>query len=97
METGHCEPHLNPVELRALEDLTLVGSVRGSEWDAARVKEATLCILQAYCNTLAVNPTIPYPTQLNSTQLNSVQPNPTQPNSTQFSPTQPNPTKPNQT
>ncbi|XP_045126477.1 protein bicaudal C homolog 1-like isoform X3 [Portunus trituberculatus] len=41
------------VELRALEDLTLVGSVRGSEWDAARVKEATLCILQAYCNTLA--------------------------------------------
>lgn len=41
------------VELRATEDLTLVGSVRGNEWDAMRVKEATQCILQAYCSTLA--------------------------------------------
>ncbi|XP_063847524.1 protein bicaudal C homolog 1-like isoform X2 [Scylla paramamosain] len=41
------------VELRATEDLTLVGTVRGSEWDAPRVKEATNCILQAYCNTLS--------------------------------------------
>ena len=38
-----------------MEDMTLLGSVRGSEWDAAKVKEATRCILQAYCTTLAVS------------------------------------------
>ncbi|XP_066945683.1 protein bicaudal C homolog 1-like isoform X18 [Macrobrachium rosenbergii] len=43
------------VDLKVTDDLTpmIVGSVRGDELDAVRVKEATLCILQAYCDTLA--------------------------------------------
>ncbi|XP_069954245.1 protein bicaudal C homolog 1 isoform X5 [Cherax quadricarinatus] len=43
------------VDLKLTDDTSplIVGSVRGSEWDAARVKEATLCILQAYCDRLA--------------------------------------------
>ncbi|KAK3874340.1 hypothetical protein Pcinc_020727 [Petrolisthes cinctipes] len=31
----------------------ILGTVRGNEWDASRVKEATHCLLQAYCNNLA--------------------------------------------
>ncbi|XP_071538268.1 protein bicaudal C homolog 1 isoform X4 [Panulirus ornatus] len=43
------------VDLKLTDDISplIVGSVRGSEWDAARVKEATLYILQAYCDNLA--------------------------------------------
>nr|XP_045617560.1 protein bicaudal C homolog 1-A-like isoform X6 [Procambarus clarkii] len=43
------------VDLKLTDDISplIVGSVRGSEWDAVRVKEATLYILQAYCDTLA--------------------------------------------
>lgn len=43
-------------DLRVTDDISpvIVGSVRGNnEFDAARVKEATLCILQAYCDKLA--------------------------------------------
>ncbi|XP_068215964.1 protein bicaudal C homolog 1-like isoform X2 [Palaemon carinicauda] len=43
-------------DLRVTDDISplIVGSVRGNnEFDAVRVKEATLCILQAYCDKLA--------------------------------------------
>ncbi|XP_042211241.1 LOW QUALITY PROTEIN: protein bicaudal C homolog 1-like [Homarus americanus] len=38
------------VDLKLTDDIPLLWSW---EWDAARVKEATLCILKAYCDTLA--------------------------------------------
>lgn len=43
------------VDLKLSGDVSplIIGSVRGSEWDAPRVKEATLFILQAYCDSLA--------------------------------------------
>lgn len=45
------------VDLKTTDDVSplIVGSVRGNEQDAALVKEATLCVLQAYCDTLAVS------------------------------------------
>lgn len=49
--------HLLQVDLKLTGDVSphIIGSVRGSEWDAPRVKEATLLILQAYCDSLAVS------------------------------------------
>lgn len=45
------------VDLKLTEEPSplILGTVRGNEWDAARVKEATLYLLQAYCNNLAVS------------------------------------------
>lgn len=49
--------YLLQVDLKLSGDVSplIIGSVRGSEWDAPRVKEATLFILQAYCDSLAVS------------------------------------------
>ncbi|XP_068216094.1 protein bicaudal C homolog 1-B-like isoform X2 [Palaemon carinicauda] len=43
------------VDLKVTEDPTpmIVGSVWGEEWEALSVKEATLYVLKAYCDTLA--------------------------------------------
>ncbi|KAK7086225.1 Protein bicaudal C 1 [Halocaridina rubra] len=41
-------------DLKVADDTPVIlGTVRGNELDAAQVKEATLCILQAYCDNLA--------------------------------------------
>ncbi|KAL7641081.1 UNVERIFIED_CONTAM: hypothetical protein RMT77_008218 [Armadillidium vulgare] len=45
-------------ELQLINEDTLFGSVKGNEWDAVRVKEATLCLLHALCGNLANQMTV---------------------------------------